>query len=163
LSRSNSPVPLTKPAALVAKAAPAVFPAPKVETERCPRCESRSLTVIPSTVQLAGKTDYNQLIVSAKLVGGATLDVTRQAKFAASTKNVEILPGGVVVARADGPAALQITLGDKSISVPCEVKGTAAAQTVDYIRDVNPVLGRMGCNQGTVTARAVERLRFARG
>ena len=151
ITKQFTPVPLTKPAAAqVAKAAPAVFPAPKIETESLPAgAKIESLSVIPSTVQLAGKTDYNQLIVSAKLVGGTTLDVTRQAKFTASTKNVEILPGGVVVARADGPAALQITLGDKSISVPCEVKGTAAAQTVDYIRDVNPVLGRMGCNQGT--------------
>ncbi|MGC3965880.1 MAG: DUF1549 domain-containing protein [Pirellulales bacterium] len=151
ITKQFTPVPITKPAAAqTAAAAKLGFPVAAIETEQLPEgAKVEAITVTPSTIQLHGKTDYVQLLVTAKLAGGATADATRIAKIAASSASAEVLAGGVVVARADGDAGVTITLGDKTATVPVKVGGCSTAQPVDYIRDVNPVLSRMGCNQGT--------------
>lgn len=151
ITKMFAPVPLTKPAAVqTAQAKPLVFPVPKAETETLPPgAQIESLVVAPANVELTSKLDYVQLLITAKLAGGASLDVTRMASITASAKSVEVLPGGVVVARADGPAVLTVSIGGKSATMPVNCSGTTAPPSIDYIRDVNPVLGRMGCNQGT--------------
>lgn len=156
ITKQFTPVPISKPAAAqTAAAAKLQFPVAKLETETLPEgAKVESITVTPSVAELKGATDYVQLLVTAKLAGGTMADVTRIAKITASSPNsqqpsAEVLAGGVVVARADGDAKVVITLGDKQVAVPVKVAGCSAVQPVDYIRDVNPVLSRMGCNQGT--------------
>ena len=146
------PVPLAKvePAKSGVKAAAPILPPSAVKTETLPNNTNiTALEVSPTTIELANKFDYAQLVVTAKLDNGAAIDVTRMAKLTASGPSVEILPGGVVVARADGTATVAATIAGRSINVPVKVAGLATEFQADYIRDVNPVLSRMGCNQGT--------------
>lgn len=126
------------------------FPVQALPSETLPKdAEIVSVDVSPSSIELKNRFDYVQLIVTAKLKSGATLDVTRSAKLTIAAKNAELLPGGLVVGRSDGPATLAVSVGGKETTVPVKVTGMEEAFKVDYIRDVNPVLSRVGCNQGT--------------
>jgi len=123
-----------------------------------------SLAVEPAAIRLDGPFAAVQLVVTGRLAGGESVDLTRSVRFApaegpaggAGTDPltlVSIGPGGLVRPRADGTAALRILHGEGKSSVtafvPLEVAGTAAVPHVDFLRDVNPVLSRLGCNQGT--------------
>lgn len=144
------PVPLTAATASKAAAQPLIVPQSADATETLPAGATiESLAVSPATVELKNKYDYVQLLVTAKLAGGATLDVTRMLKVTPSAKIVDVSSAGLVTARADGAGAIAISVGGKTASVSVKVTGTASDYPVDYIRDVNPVLTRLGCNQGT--------------
>jgi hypothetical protein len=93
------------------------------------------------------------------LADGRTVDLTRSVRFepvageADPRSLVAIGPGGLVRPLADGAATLRIVHGSAAdavaTTVPVRVAGTGAMPDVDFIRDVNPVLAKMGCNQGT--------------
>ncbi|MCE9607522.1 MAG: DUF1553 domain-containing protein [Planctomycetia bacterium] len=133
----------------VKSAAPILPPAVSPTETLPPAAVITALEISPSSLELTDKFDYAQLVVTAKLEGGAVLDVTRMAKLTASSLSVELIAGGVVVARTDGTSTITATIAGKTAGVPVKVVGTAADFRADYIRDVNPVLSRMGCNQGT--------------
>src|SRR5690606_35273817 len=56
---------------------------------------------------------------------------------------------GQVQAEQDGLAALVISTGDHHIGVPVKVDGAQTDQPVSYVRDVMPVISKLGCNAGT--------------
>ena len=107
------------------------------------------MEVRPDAIDLNHRFDYVQLLVTARLESGDTLDVTRLVQVQVSAPVVEISPTGFVRAKTDGRAVLQISLAGQTANVPVQVSGAAAEFHADFIRDVNPVLSRLGCNQGT--------------
>jgi hypothetical protein len=106
------------------------------------------LDVQPATVRLAGRYDTMQLLVTARLASGDTADATRLAGYK-SPSLAQVTTNGQVRPLKNGKGTLVITLAGQSVKVPVEVKEFAAEQAVDFIRDVNPVLSRLGCNAGT--------------
>jgi hypothetical protein len=71
------------------------------------------------------------------------------AKVTPSGKVASVNAEGVVRAAADGSDELVYTYNNHSVKVPVTVAGFAAAPAVSFVRDVQPVLARMGCNAGT--------------
>jgi WD40 repeat protein len=108
-----------------------------------------ALEVQPEALKLAGPFDYAQLVVTAKLESGEAIDATRMAELKLSADVAWVSRGGLVEPKADGQAALQVTLAGKTVSVPVSVHSLAAEPRADYVRDVNPVVSRLGCNAGT--------------
>ena len=114
-----------------------------------PGAQVVGLEVLPAKVVLAGKYEGAQLVVTAKLADGATADVTRLAGYQLSGECVEISQTGRLAARANGAGSLVIEIAGQKAAVPVEVAGVVENPAVDFIRDVNPVMTRMGCNAGT--------------
>ena len=108
-----------------------------------------ALEVQPAKVVLAGKYEAAQLVVTAKLADGVTADVTRIAVLALEGGVAEVNSKGKVTPLKNGAGAVRVELAGLSASVPMEVAGLAENQPVDFIRDVNPVMTRLGCNAGT--------------
>ena len=107
-----------------------------------------ALEVQPSSIALADRFDYAQLLVTARSAAGETADVTRLAKIEAPGA-VEIGKGGLVKGKADGRSQIKVSFGGQSAVVPVEISGQVKPFSPDFIRDVNPVLSRLGCNAGT--------------
>ena len=107
------------------------------------------LDVQPPKVVIAGKYEAAQLIVTAKLADGATVDVTRIAKLTLDGGTAEVNANGKVTPLKNGTGSLRVEIAGQSASVPVEVAQMQEAQPVDFIRDVNPVMTRLGCNAGT--------------
>ncbi|HWB06706.1 MAG TPA: DUF1549 domain-containing protein, partial [Verrucomicrobiales bacterium] len=110
--------------------------------------EVASLKLEMADPKLHGPTAYLQVLVTATMKDGTFADATRAVQWKA--EGLEISRSGVLTAKKDGTGKLQATLGGiASAEVPIAVSGTAAEFVPDYIRDVTPVISRIGCNAGT--------------
>src|SRR5205814_5855131 len=56
--------------------------------------------------------------------------------------------GGTVRAAGDGETTVTVTVGGATASVPVTVTSAKAGEPVNFIRDVEAVLTKSGCNQG---------------
>jgi hypothetical protein len=106
------------------------------------------LDVSPKAVELHGPFAYSQVVVTATLEGGETLDVTRLAKLDAPAA-VTVSPTGQLRAAADGKGELKVSVGGKTASVPVSVADFKSDAPVSFTRDVQPILSKTGCNAGT--------------
>lgn len=107
------------------------------------------LMVQPPQVDLSAPFDYTQLLISATLENGESIDVTRIATLDLSGDAVEITRAGFVRPLKDGESRIRISLADREIEVGVKVSGVSDPFVADFVRHVNPVLSRVGCNQGT--------------
>jgi WD40 repeat protein len=144
--------------ALAGSSLPLPWPGePSVEPEPNPPAAVASLTVEPATAVLAGPFATTQVVVTGRLVDGRTVDLTRSVRFetagGGSKPLVSAGPGGLLRPLADGQGALRIVHGDgpaaATLTLPVTVVGVGSLPDVDFVRDVNPVLAKLGCNQGT--------------
>lgn len=133
----------------VAVALLAVSIAPAFAQEKLPdRVKVSKLDVQPKSVALSGPYSYSQLLVTASLDNGETADVTRIARIDPPT-GLAASVAGLVRPIADGSGDIAVSLGGQTIKVPVTVKDTRADKPVSYVTDVQPVLGKLGCNAGT--------------
>jgi hypothetical protein len=102
----------------------------------------------PAAVTLDGPFAYAQLLVTAHLAGGEKVDATRISTLAAPADLVTVT-NGLVRPKADGAGAIAVSLGGQTLSIPVTVAGTKTDRPVSFVRDVQPVLSKLGCNAGT--------------
>jgi hypothetical protein len=108
-----------------------------------------SLDVQPAKVTLSGRYAAAQLVITAKLASGDSADVTRIAKLQLDGGVADVTPLGQVKPLRNGAGMLRIEIAGKTASAAVEVADIVEAQPVDFIRDVNPVMTKLGCNAGT--------------
>jgi Protein of unknown function (DUF1553)/Protein of unknown function (DUF1549) len=107
-----------------------------------------SLEVFPSRLELGSLRDSRRVLVTAVGPSGVRKDVTLEARFKSKSPNVAVDDEGYVVAKAKGDAELLISAAGLETKIPVHVTD-ASPQPVDFVREVIPVLGKVGCNQGT--------------
>jgi hypothetical protein len=122
--------------------------APAPAPEHLPKQAIASLEVQPATVELHSKYGYAQLLVTAHLADGTTADVTRLAKFVAPAE-AAISPAGQLTPVKNGAGSVSVQVGGKSATVSVAISGIEKTPVPDFIRDVNPVMTKLGCNAGT--------------
>jgi WD40 repeat protein/mono/diheme cytochrome c family protein len=106
-----------------------------------------ALEVTPEAIELKSWTDYVQLIVTAIDRAGRRQDVTRKVSYRCDQPLVVVDRGWVQPSQA-GQGQLRIELAELSSELPVRVHGSHTGP-VDFVRDVNPVLSKAGCNAGT--------------
>jgi WD40 repeat protein/mono/diheme cytochrome c family protein len=149
------PVPIGRPdssarEAVAASAAATPDPRETAETEALPPgARLVGLQVQPEAIKLGNKFAYVQLLVTAKLDSGDLIDVTRMVEARVSSPLVEVRRSGLVRPKADGQGALTLALAGRSVEVPVSVAGLGNELRADFVRDVAPVLSKLGCNAGT--------------
>jgi len=111
--------------------------------------EIMAVEVQPAKVELSGKYEAAQLIVTARLATGEALDVTRLAKVEVDGGVAAVSPTGQVTPLRNGTGAVHAEIAGKSASATVLVADIVDNQSVDFIRDVNPVMTKLGCNAGT--------------
>jgi hypothetical protein len=114
-----------------------------------PGAEVKKLELLPQTVALKGRYDYAQVVVLARLATGDTVDVTRMAHFQAPPGIATASATGKIEAVADGKGEIRIDAAGQQTVLPVDVRDCAADPHIDFIRDVNPVMTKLGCNAGT--------------
>jgi WD40 repeat protein len=110
----------------------------------------KELIVEPPQVELTSPYAYAQLLVTAVLQDGSTVDVTRLSELEVPAW-ATITAEGLVRGAGDGSGTISLHYGNHSQAIQLAVSGVGgdAQGAVDYIRDVNPILSRLGCNAGT--------------
>ena len=107
------------------------------------------LEVFPAKLDLDGAHDVRRLIVTGVLADGSKRDLTPQSKYSAPADSLQIDAAGYVSGLKDGDYALAVKALDKTIDVPVRVRNLGVAKSVSFVRDVEPMLAKVGCNAGT--------------
>ncbi len=108
-----------------------------------------SINVSPSTVNIDSPGAYAQVLVTATFDTGETADLTRLAKYQGSKEVLNISNGGIIKPAGDGTAKLKISYQGMTTSADVKISGISDAFDPNFVRHVNPVISRMGCNMGT--------------
>ncbi|QDT39260.1 DUF1549 domain-containing protein [Stratiformator vulcanicus] len=128
------------------------FPLAAQSTSSSPATNLRNVTglsVLPAEIVLQDEFDYVQLLVTASINGGSPTEVVTRAKFEPADNLVTVSDTGLVLPQKDGSGSLVVRVGDAAVTVPVRVSGTSTLLEPDFVRDVNPALTKLGCNQGT--------------
>ncbi len=110
-----------------------------------------SLDVQPARIKFSSPNDYAQLLVTAKLESGDTVDVTRLVTFALKPPLAEVSARGILRPLKNGAGRLTLTLAGSTATATAtvEIAGLEKGYRSDFIRDVGPVIAKLGCNAGT--------------
>src|SRR5207247_3576203 len=100
-------------------------------------------------IRLTDRFAYVQLLVTARLASGESIDATRMVEPSLSPAIAEVSRSGLVRPKADGQGRLVLRLAGQTAAVPVTVLGLQTPARVDFVHDVAPVLSRIGCNAGT--------------
>jgi hypothetical protein len=107
-----------------------------------------ALEVFPPSLTLDGPRDARRVLVTGRLDGGTKVDLTASATYEAPA-GVRFDAAGFARGTADGAYVVKVHAAGKSIDLPVVVKGRSEARPVGFVRDVAPILSRVGCNAGT--------------
>ncbi len=118
------------------------------EVDGFPTSRVTAIDVQPASLELDAWNASAQITVSATLDNGEVRDATRVASLTASSPNVWLSKRGWVQPLENGTCHIEIQVGGHKKTVPVKV-AMDAKKPMDFIRDVNPVLSRVGCNSGT--------------
>lgn len=109
------------------------------------------LEVAPSRVEIQRPFDSVQVIVSARLATGDVVDVTRAVERTVKDPMIQLSATGLIraAAGAGGETQIVFSLAGRQVTLPVALADGLSEQPISYIRDVNPVVSKLGCNAGT--------------
>lgn len=119
----------------------------RAELDLLPAGRLVELSIEPSTIAFHSDREAVQLVITAHYDGGQVCDVTRLATVA-DCDQVQVTGTGLVRPQHSGSGKLQITFGELTRELPVAVDDLNVRPPIDFIRDVNPLLSRLGCNGG---------------
>lgn len=108
------------------------------------------LAIEPTTVELKNRYQYAQLLVTAELNTGSRVDVTRIVQAEVPPGDIATVSStGQVRPKNNGQVEIKFSLAGQSVSLPVIVSGHTDPYEVSFVRDVAPIMSKMGCNAGT--------------
>ncbi|MFN0199513.1 MAG: hypothetical protein ACKVT0_22405, partial [Planctomycetaceae bacterium] len=106
------------------------------------------LVPFPASLTIASARDSQSLLVSGKDAQGLLYDLTASAKVTPAGPQIALDSDGYIVAVQAGTTELLIEAAGLQIKVPVTVQ-SIDSQPINFIRDVAPLLAKVGCNAGT--------------
>lgn len=125
---------------------PAGSTEPKLAKPALP--EIQSLQLEPPSLTLVHGRDGRQVLVFGVTNDGQRFDLTDDATLKPESAGISISPDRYINAVAAGDTGVTVDAGGKQARLPVKVV-SADVPPVGFIRDVMPVMARVGCNQGT--------------
>lgn len=107
-----------------------------------------SIEVYPTELTLASIRDSRRVLVTGVTSDGQRIDVSSKASVTTQSPVCQVDATGYVAPLVAGDGTILIEAEGQRAEIPVHVtSGDAAA--VDFIREVNPILSKVGCNAGT--------------
>ncbi len=113
----------------------------------------------PESIRITNASDYAQMLITATIPDEGRIDEGRidEGRIDATGLVTWRLEGDVAAVSAEGlirPArngtgTVTAEMGNRQVAIPIEVTGMDGRYVPDFVRDVKPVLSRLGCNAGT--------------
>ena len=107
-----------------------------------------SIHVEPSALALLNGRDERRVLVIGETAAGQKIDLTGDAKLIAETPVVEIGEHNTIRPKSKGETRISISVAGLIAKLPVKVDD-ATMPTVGFVRDVEPLLAKIGCNAGT--------------
>ena len=102
----------------------------------------------PASLTLLDGRDDRRVLVLGKADGEKWFDLSRSAMVKAESDIIEVGEAGYVKPKAKGKTELKISAAGHELKVPVTVQD-ASLPPVRFVRDIEPVISKAGCNQGT--------------
>src|SRR5713226_5498786 len=105
------------------------------------------LIIEPSSLTLAG--EGRRVLVTGITKEGEKIDLTSAAQFQPAGDTVSIDKDGYINPVKEGQAKVIVAAGGQKTELPVTVGGMNKLRQVSFIRDVTPVINKIGCTSGT--------------
>jgi hypothetical protein len=106
------------------------------------------LELQPASLKLEDGRDARRVLVWGKTADGRRIDLTTEAKFSSESNLVAVEPDRFIAPKKTGRTELKVTAAGRSIMLPVEVE-SMEVPPIRFVRDVVPVMSKVGCNAGT--------------
>ena len=106
-----------------------------------------SLELRPAELTLRNARDERRVLVLGRTDGSNVVDLTAQAVFKSESPNVEI-DGAYIRGKQKGAGEVAVSAAGQKVKLLVTVE-SADVPEVRFVRDIEPVLGKLGCNAGT--------------
>jgi hypothetical protein len=131
---------------LIGFAAFAGAPAAAAPSEQGPAVVA--LRVQPASLALENIRDARRVLVSGRTKEGQWIDLSRSAKLTPASGGVKVDGEGYIHPVQAGTARVVVAAGGQTAALPVTVK-SVANPPVSFVREVMPLISRVGCNAGT--------------
>jgi hypothetical protein len=108
----------------------------------------QGLKLQPETLTLKDGRDERRVLVWGRTDGDRLIDLTAQATFKSESTNLQIEARGYLRPLAKGTAEVLVTAAGQTAKLAVTVED-ASVPPVRFVRDVEPILSKVGCNAGT--------------
>ena len=106
------------------------------------------LEIIPSSVELKGSRDERRILVIGRTTDGVAHDLTAEAVIKPAGDVVLIDKMGFVLPRKVGETTLSVQAAGQQAEVAVRVIDVAE-KPVSFVREIMPLMSKVGCNAGT--------------
>ena len=107
----------------------------------------KALKVYPEKIKINDGRDDRRFLVFGETAGGERFDITGVAELSTEGGAISVSPG-LVKPKAAGDGYVKVAHGGLSAKLPVQVQ-SAEMPKVRFVRDIEPLLSRTGCNAGT--------------
>ncbi|HLW80129.1 MAG TPA: hypothetical protein VKU44_11085, partial [Terriglobia bacterium] len=108
-----------------------------------------SIRLIPSEVVFSNAADYRKVLVIGKTDTANEIDLTRTAKLTPAGDGVRLDDAGYLHPVKDGETRIAVSAAGLSAELPVTVRDLEKPRPVSFVRDVEPILNKVGCTAGT--------------
>ncbi|NQU48353.1 MAG: DUF1553 domain-containing protein [Planctomycetes bacterium] len=108
-----------------------------------------ALRVFPTELVFDNPFATAQILVTGTLEGGIDVDRTRSMVLAGGGGLLSVDAKGLARPLANGVSVLELRVDHLTIEIPVKVLNLEQTYHPSFIRDVQPVLSRIGCNSGS--------------
>jgi hypothetical protein len=121
----------------------ALSAAARAENPRAVRLEFE-----PATLTLEDGRDERRFLVWGVSKDGEKFDLSSEAKLSEDSAAIEVTADGYIHGTAPGEGSVKVKAGGVEAELPVKVL-SGNVPTVRFVRDVIPMMSRVGCNAGT--------------
>jgi hypothetical protein len=107
------------------------------------------LSVTPAELTFRSADAGMHVLVTGTTAGGEKIDLTSAAQFAPAEPLVKMGPDGLLHPVRQGDTKVSVTAGGKLAQLTVHVGDLAKPPQLSFVRDVAPVLNKVGCTSGT--------------
>ena len=107
----------------------------------------QSLRLQPASLTLEDGRDERRVLVWGTTPSGEQIDLTGEAKIRTESSNIEVA-GRYIRPKAKGQAEAIVCAAGKEVKLPVTVI-SAEMPPVRFVREVMPIMSKVGCNAGT--------------
>ena len=107
-----------------------------------------AIEVYPTELTLSSIRDSRRVLVTGVTNDGQRIDLSAKATVSTQSPVCQVDAAGFVAPVAAGEGVITVEAEGQKAEVKVHVT-SADAVAVDFIREVNPILSKVGCNQGT--------------
>ncbi|MGI8966199.1 MAG: DUF1549 domain-containing protein, partial [Limisphaerales bacterium] len=108
----------------------------------------RSLKLEPASLTLKDGRDERRVLVLGETAAGEKFDLSSQAKFSTDSTIVEIDGKNFIKPKTDGATKITISAAGATAQLPVQVE-SAKIPEGRFVRDIEPLIAKIGCNAGT--------------